>query len=158
MPILNELVVHPTLGICSITHVDEQSHKVTLTSMADKGSHTTFPWKNFQIIGIRDLITKENASELMNTMYHPAIELFDSKQMNPRAIEQLIKSSEIEKKAFVYAYLLYQKYTKDKIGVVNETFLKRVEEVLCEEISFVLCLDCEKMVSDLYTNYRKMIH
>lgn len=158
MPILNELVVHPTLGICTITFIDKHSHKVTLTSKADKGSYTTFPWENFKMIGIRDLISKENASELMNTIYHPAIELFDSKEMNPRAIEQLIKSRDIEKKAFVYSYLLYQKYTKDKIGVVNDTYLKRVEEILCEEISFVLCLDCEKMVTDLYANYQKMVH
>lgn len=157
MPILNELVVHPTLGICSITNVDDKSNKVTLTSMTDNGSHTTFPWENFEVVGIRKLISKKSANELMDSIYHPEIESFDCKKMNPRAIEQLIKSSDIAQKAFVYSYLLYQKYTKEKIGVVNETYLKRVEEILCEELSYVLCIDCEQMLANLYSNYREMV-
>ena len=78
--------------------------------------------------------------------------------MSPRKIEEVIKGKEISDKAFLYSYLLYQKYTKERIGSINSTYLQRVEENLCEELSFVLSLNSEEMIKDLICSYKNMIH
>lgn len=158
MSIENKLVVHPTLGICMITDRDQKNEKVTLTAVSDQGCKCTFPMKSFKLIGIRDLITKEYANELVDSIYHPAVAEFDKDKMSPRKIEEVIKGKEISDKAFLYSYLLYQKYTKERIGSINSTYLQRVEENLCEELSFVLSLNSEEMIKDLICSYKNMIH
>lgn len=158
MPIENKLVVHPTLGICTITESDLKSEKMTLTAVSDQGCQCTFPKKSFKLIGIRELITKEYASKLIDSIFHPAVAEFDKDKMNPRKIEEVIRGKEISDKAFVYSYLLYQKYTKERIGSVNSTYLQRVEENLCEELSYVLSIDGDEMIKELVCSYKNMIH
>lgn len=149
----HELVYHPRIGICEITDYDTTTERITLTSIFEKGNQSTFPYESMKMVGIREIITKQQAQTLLEAILHPSLyELEDYKPAN-RRIEESIHGHDMDDKAAMLSYLLYTKYTKGKIGVILQNYLGQLEDILYDELSYVLDIHKKELESHLMHCY-----
>lgn len=148
-----ELLYHPRIGICEITDYDTKTERITLTSIFEKGNQSTFPYESMKMVGIRDIITQQQAQKLLEGILNPCILDLEGYKPANRRIEESIHGHDMDDKAAMLSYLLYTKYTKGKIGVILQNYLGQLEDVLCDELSYVLDIQKKELESELMHCY-----
>ncbi|WP_416326729.1 hypothetical protein [[Eubacterium] hominis] len=152
----HKLVYHPKIGICEITEYNQKTKRMTLTSIYDTGNQSTFPFENIKMVGIRDIMTKHVAQQLLYDILHPDTDELELLDPSKRIIEQCIHGPDIEKQVAYLSYMMYLKYAKGNSGVILQTNLGRLEDILINELSYVLGMEKEKLETDMISCYRQL--
>ncbi|MEG0362117.1 MAG: hypothetical protein RSC10_08855 [Longicatena sp.] len=150
---INDRVYHPSLGICSITAVDNKTNSITISSVSKEDYSCTFPFASFEKIGIRAVISESDAHDMLKRMQEPIFNLSENPKTKGKELEKLAHNPDIASHIEAFSYLMYQKYTMKKSGSINDQLLTALENSLCDEICIVLDKDKKTLLSKLRVVY-----
>lgn len=145
-------VFHPSLGICDITEYDQKSGLVTLVS--SQGNQSKIPSASMAMIGIRKLMDKKTAEKIMEHIFHPIVSSDCLKDLDQLMKRKDYASFSTDSQVDIFVYLLNWKYHEHKSGMKNQECLDRLQDMLCEELAYVLDMEKEQLITKLIHNYQ----
>lgn len=153
---LNDKVSHPTHGACVIADICDQAvagkntrtyYKLIPLSGADTMVYV--PVSNAENIGVRPLISRDEASKLFSTMACSDEEWLPHGAAKQKRYKALFSENSLENLSdslSVIGAILKRKYTKE-LGPADKSILLSLENKVLSELAFVLNISFSEAVA-----------
>ena len=146
---IKEVVFHKKLGLClikEITVINDLDYYV-LNSNNDK-SKIMIPVRNANIL-IRKISNKEEIEKLKEDILSYNAEVIHDFKTRIRYYDELLKTGELEQLAKLIN-IIYEQKQESNLANADKEILKKAEDLLYSEISYVMKIDEKDVKKYLY--------
>lgn len=143
-------VFHPTLGICDVL---ESAEKQRFMMQAKDGSTCSLPIENLSLAGIREVMGRREAQEVLTRLLQGKPTSMQPSTLTLAKLQDSIVHKKMDIEVQNLINLLHWKFSEGKSGIRYQECLDHMENILCEELSFVLEVSKCELMQQLETCY-----
>jgi CarD family transcriptional regulator len=169
MPSLGEIVIYNTHGVCKICEIIQKEFAgeikdyFVIKPVNDSKSCLYLPTDNeISLSRLRPILDKNDILEIINDIPNQIMDWIENDNERKRIFAEIVKEGSRKKLVALVKVIFKQKNIlktkKKKLHASDEQFLKEAENLLYDEISYVLKLDRQEVISmlkdklDIYTD------
>ncbi|MEZ4682460.1 MAG: CarD family transcriptional regulator [Caldilineaceae bacterium] len=140
---IGQTLVHPAHGVGKIINVekirlDESPQEYYVLRFADKQLTVRVPFKRADIVGLRQIMTKEKVKQVLSTLRAEPQVLPKDHKKRQKLLETLVYSGYPIKVAEAVRELTWRRRTKKHLGIEDQRLLDHGRGLLVQELGLAM--------------------